>query len=69
MKKLLGMTLALAMFVPAGANAELLKNLKASGQLDIQTTSANNVRDFTTRPTHAPAGHRRAPRAVAVAHC
>ncbi|MDO8757101.1 MAG: hypothetical protein Q7J64_03735 [Elusimicrobiota bacterium] len=51
MKKLLGTTLALAMFVPAGANAELLKNLKVSGQLDIQTTSARNVTDFVTRPT------------------
>ncbi len=50
MKKLLGTTLALAMFVPAGANAELLKNFKVSGSLDIQTTSARNVTDFVTRP-------------------
>jgi hypothetical protein len=50
MKKLLGTTLALAMFVPAGANAELLKNFKVGGQLDIQTTSARNVTDFVTRP-------------------
>lgn len=59
MKKLLGSTLALAMFLPAGANAELLKNLKVSGQLDVQTTSARNVSDFVTRPTGAnssPAG-------------
>ncbi len=49
MKKLLGTTLALAMLVPAGANAELLKNFKVSGNLDIQTTSARNVRDFVTR--------------------
>jgi hypothetical protein len=49
MKKLLGTTLALAMFVPAGANAELLKNFKVGGQLDIQTTSARNITDFTTR--------------------
>lgn len=53
MKKLLGSTLALAMFLPAGANAELLKNLKVSGQLDVQTTSARNVTDFVTRPTGA----------------
>ncbi len=53
MKKLLGMTLALAMFVPAGANAELLKNFKVSGNLDIQTTSARNTKDFVTRPTGA----------------
>jgi len=50
MKKLLGTTLALAMFIPAGANAELFKNLKVSGNLDIQTTSARNVTDFVTRP-------------------
>ena len=49
MKKLLGTTLALAMCVPAGANAELLKNFKVSGNLDIQTTSARNVTDFVTR--------------------
>ncbi|MDD5304607.1 MAG: hypothetical protein PHS14_16040 [Elusimicrobia bacterium] len=49
MKKLLGTTLALAMFVPAGANAELLKNFKIGGNLDIQTTSARNVTDFVTR--------------------
>jgi hypothetical protein len=51
MKKLLGTTLALAMFVPAGANAEILKNFKVSGSLDIQTTSARNITDFATRPT------------------
>lgn len=50
MKKLLGTTLALAMFIPAGANAELLKNFKVSGSLDIQTTSARNIGDFVTRP-------------------
>lgn len=50
MKKLLGTTLALAMFIPAGANAELLKNLKMSGNLDIQTTSARNQTDLVTRP-------------------
>lgn len=56
MKKLLGTTLALAMFIPAGANAELLKNLKVSGNLDIQTTSARNVLDFVTRPNHIAGG-------------
>lgn len=56
MKKLLGTTLALAMLVPAGANAELLKNLKVSGQLDIQTTSARNVNDFVTRPASGSVG-------------
>src|SRR4051812_13003073 len=50
MKKLLGSTLALAMIVPTGANAELLKNLKLSGQLDVTAISAQNVTDFVTRP-------------------
>jgi hypothetical protein len=38
------------MFLPTGANAELFKNLKISGQLDVQATSARNVTDFATRP-------------------
>ena len=46
MKKLLGSTLALAMFLPAGVNAEILKNLKLSGDIDVQATSANNITDF-----------------------
>lgn len=50
MKKLLGSTLALAMFLPTGANAELMKNLKLSGQLDVTAVSARNVTDFLTRP-------------------
>ena len=49
MKKLLGSSLALAMVLPAGVNAEMLKNLKISGQLDVQATSANNVTDMQTR--------------------
>src|SRR5438445_44215 len=59
MKKLLGLTLTLAMIAPAGANAELLKNLKATGQIDIQATSADNVLDFAgqaTAPSN-PAGN------------
>lgn len=48
MKKLLGSTLALALLVPAGANAELLKNFKVSGSLDVSAVSANNVSDFRT---------------------
>lgn len=48
MKKLLGTTLALAMFVPAGANAELLKNFKLSGKIELQGTASRNVRDFQT---------------------
>ncbi|MDE2512011.1 MAG: hypothetical protein KGL74_12885 [Elusimicrobia bacterium] len=49
MKKLLGSTLALAMLVPVGANAELLKNFKASGSLEVDAVSANNVKDFSTK--------------------
>lgn len=48
MKKLLGSTLALAMLLPAGANAELLKNFKASGSVDVDAVSANNVVDLKT---------------------
>jgi len=51
MKKLLGSTLALAMFLPTGASAELLKNLKISGQLDVTAVSAHNTSDFVTRGT------------------
>src|SRR5438309_11799273 len=50
MKKLLGAVLAAALLFPPGqASAELLKNLKVSGQLDIWTDSADNVTDFVTR--------------------
>src|SRR5687767_1870842 len=38
------------MLFPAGsANAELLKNFKLGGQIDLQATAARNVTDFTTR--------------------
>jgi hypothetical protein len=37
-----------------GASAELFKNLKADGQLDVMAVSARNVEDFATRP--APSG-------------
>jgi hypothetical protein len=56
MKKLLGSTLALALFLPAGASAELLKNFKLGGQLDVQTTSARNIADFQTLANHAGGG-------------
>ncbi|MEK7859274.1 MAG: hypothetical protein AAB320_09055 [Elusimicrobiota bacterium] len=54
MKKLLGTTLALALILPLGqVNAsEFFKNMKFSGQLDLQGTSANNVTDFQTRHSH-----------------
>lgn len=51
MKKLLGSTLALALFLPALANAELMKNLKLGGQLDVSAVSARNVIDYATRGT------------------
>ncbi|MBI5631117.1 MAG: hypothetical protein HY921_09560 [Elusimicrobia bacterium] len=57
MKKLLGLTLALAMLFPySQASAELLKNLKVSGQLDIQATAARNTVDFATRANPLGAG-------------
>ncbi len=50
MRKLLGTALAIALFVQPGlANAELLKNLKLSGQIDLQTQASRNVSDFVTR--------------------
>ncbi len=50
MKKLLGLTLALAMIIPPGqASAELLKNFKLSGGIDVQTDATRNVSDFVTR--------------------
>src|SRR5687768_5328607 len=33
----------------ASVNAELLKNFKLSGQLDLQATAASNVTDFSTK--------------------
>ena len=65
MKKSLGIAASLAL-VWSGqpAQAELLKNLRLSGQLDIQATSANNIADFSTRatadspPGNVPAGIR-----------
>jgi hypothetical protein len=48
MKKLLGSTLALALLVPASANAELLKNFKMGGSLEVDAVSATNVTDFNT---------------------
>lgn len=48
MKKLLGSTLALAIFLPAAGHAEMLKNLKVGGSLEVNAVSANNVTDFNT---------------------
>lgn len=49
-KKLLGSALALAMLIPYGPAqaADLMKNLKVDGGIDLQATSANNVTDFNT---------------------
>ncbi len=56
MKKLLGLTLALAMIIPPGqASAELLKNFKLSGGIDVQTDATRNVSDFVTRRDEFPA--------------
>jgi len=49
MKKLIGAALAAVLLFPPGqASAEILKNLKVGGQLDIQMNSARNAVDFTT---------------------
>ncbi|HEX4047419.1 MAG TPA: hypothetical protein VH309_06270 [Elusimicrobiota bacterium] len=49
MKKLLGSTFALALLVPAVANAQLLKNFKMSGSLEVDAVDATNVTDFSTK--------------------
>ncbi|MFA6317655.1 MAG: hypothetical protein WC943_09560 [Elusimicrobiota bacterium] len=50
MKKLLGSVLAIAMLVQPGvASAELLKNFKLSGNVDMQSQASRNVLDFVTR--------------------
>ncbi|MBI3550193.1 MAG: hypothetical protein HY078_14235 [Elusimicrobia bacterium] len=56
MKKLLGMVLSLALLIPSGpASAELFKNLKVSGSMDLRMNSSNNSRDFSTRNANAGA--------------
>jgi len=50
MKKLLGTAFALAMLVSASrANADMLKNFKFDGAVEMDATSAQNVLDFNTR--------------------
>jgi hypothetical protein len=50
MKKLLGSVLALAFVViTSQANAELLKNFKFSGSVEMSAVSARNVLDFNTK--------------------
>jgi len=57
---LLGTTLALAMVLPYGQlHAEILKNFKVTGQMDLQTTSARNVSDFSTHAAGAVANNDR----------
>lgn len=52
MKRLIASLLALAVVAfPAGpAGAELLKNFRLSGQIDIQSTNSKNISDFATAP-------------------
>lgn len=57
MKKLLGLALTLALVIPSGpASAELFKNMKAMGGVDVQGTSARNIVDFQTRPKPTTGG-------------
>lgn len=54
MKKLLGTALSAAVLLSSGpANAELLKNLKVNGGLDLQMVTSRNVDDFSTHATAA----------------
>ena len=48
MKKFLGSALTLALLCPVVAHAELLKNFKASGSLEVDAVSANNIADLRT---------------------
>src|SRR5947209_538768 len=49
MKKLLGAALSLALLFPSGpASAELLKNLKIDGSLDVRATSGDNLTDLSS---------------------
>src|SRR5688572_818220 len=55
MKKYLGVVASLSLVWSAQpAQAELLKNLRIGGQIDLQATSAHNVTDFSTRRTETP---------------
>lgn len=57
MKKLLGTALCVALVVLSGsAGAELLKNLKVGGGLDIQMNAAANVADFSTNRENQAGG-------------
>lgn len=54
MKKLLGSTLSLAMVISySPASAEVLKNFKLSGSIDVMATSADNQTDFRTNRNNA----------------
>jgi hypothetical protein len=56
MKKSLGIVAALSLVWSAQpAQAELLKNLRIGGQIDLQATSAHNVLDFVSFRNEAPA--------------
>ncbi|MCX5789920.1 MAG: hypothetical protein NTX64_15670, partial [Elusimicrobia bacterium] len=58
MKKLLGLAITLALVIPSGlANAELFKNLKATGNIDVQGVSVQNVTDFSTKGQALPASN------------
>ena len=54
MKKLLGTVLALALVASVSqANAELLKNFKFGGSVEVDAVSARNAVNFTKNPTNA----------------
>lgn len=56
MKKLLGAALSLALLIPSGpASADILKNLKVDGSLEVQAVSARNVQ-FLNTPTFQQIG-------------
>lgn len=56
MRKLLSAAMAAALVFPAGpVSAELLKNMKLKGGVDVRVTNARNIQDFATRADGAGA--------------
>lgn len=56
LRRLAAAALALGLSA-APAQAEVFKNFRLGGQIDVMATSANNVADFQTQPNIAPAAY------------
>ncbi len=51
-----GLSALAVIFASVPANAEILKNFRLSGQIDVQATSANNATDLATSASNVGAG-------------